>query len=38
MWTYNDGIKEELIGGVSSKDGNNVIAFNVFGWKKPNEN
>jgi hypothetical protein len=36
MW--NDGIKEDLIGGVPSTDGNNRIAFSVFGWEKPNEN
>lgn len=38
MQTYNDGIKEDLIGGVQSTDENNRIAFNVFGWKNPNEN
>lgn len=38
MLTYNDGIKEDLIGGIPSTDGNNRIAFNVFGWKTPNEN
>ena len=38
MQTYNDGIKEDLIGGVSSTDGNNRTAFGVFGWKRPNEN
>ena len=36
--TQNDGIKEELNGGVPSTDGNNRIAFIVCGWKKPNEN
>lgn len=36
--TYNDGIKEDLIGRVPSTDGNNRIVFNGFGWKNPNGN